>query len=101
MGGTETGYRLEEAGDGRVLVAMDPYVPHFVTHVVFARKQLVAENPAVVDRFLKGFFASIAWMKERTASTERAAGIRRSKRGQPRSSTTTSRFPVAFAAFRV
>ena len=63
MGGTETGYRLEEAGDGRVLVAMDPYVPHFVTHVVFARKQLVADNPAVVDRFLKGFFASIAWMK--------------------------------------
>jgi NitT/TauT family transport system substrate-binding protein len=63
MGGTETGYRLEEAGDGRVLVAMDPYVPHFVTHVVFARKQLVAENPAVVGRFLKGFFASIAWMK--------------------------------------
>src|SRR5579863_1319131 len=42
MGGTEAGYRLEEAGEGRVLVAMDSYVPHFVTHVVFARRQLVA-----------------------------------------------------------
>jgi ABC-type nitrate/sulfonate/bicarbonate transport system substrate-binding protein len=63
MGGTETGYRLEDSGDGRVLVAMDPYVPHFVTHVVFARKQLVADNPALIGKFLKGFFASIAWMK--------------------------------------
>ncbi|HEX3972694.1 MAG TPA: ABC transporter substrate-binding protein, partial [Stellaceae bacterium] len=63
MGGTETGYRLEEAGEGRVLVAMGPYVPHFVTHVVFARRQLVAEKPALIGNFLKGFFASIAWMK--------------------------------------
>ncbi len=63
MGGTETGYRLEEANEGRVLVAMAPYVPHFVTHVVFARRQLLAENPAVIEKFLKGFFATIAWMK--------------------------------------
>ena len=63
MGGTETGYRLEESGDGRVLVAMDPYVPHFVTHVVFARRQFLAEKPAAIGNFLKGFFASIAWMK--------------------------------------
>jgi NitT/TauT family transport system substrate-binding protein len=63
MGGSETGYRLEESGDGRVLVTMDPYVPHFVTHVVFARQQLVADNPALVEKFLKGFFASIAFMK--------------------------------------
>ena len=63
MGGTETGYRMEDAGEGRVLVAMAPYVPHFVTHVVFARKQLVAEKPAVVENFLKGFFASITFMK--------------------------------------
>jgi NitT/TauT family transport system substrate-binding protein len=63
MGGTETGYRMEEAGSGRVLLDMAPYVPHFVTHVVFARRQFVAEKPAVVGNFLKGFFATIAWMK--------------------------------------
>jgi len=63
MGGTETGYRMEETGNGRVLVAMDSYVPHFVTHVVFARKQLVASNPTAIANFLKGFFATIAWMK--------------------------------------
>jgi ABC-type nitrate/sulfonate/bicarbonate transport system substrate-binding protein len=63
MGGTETGYRLEEANDGRVLLDMAPYVPHFVTHVIFARRQLVAEKPGQIENFLKGFFASIAWMK--------------------------------------
>ena len=63
MGGTETGYRLEETGDGRVLVAMDSYVPHFVTHVIFARKDLVASNPDEVKRFLQGFFASLQWIK--------------------------------------
>jgi len=63
MGGTEAGYRLEEAGEGRVLVAMDSYVSHFVTHVVFARKQFVAERPASIEKFLKAFFATIAWMK--------------------------------------
>ena len=63
MGGTEIGYRLEEAGEGRILVAMDPYVPHFVTHVVYARRELLAEKPAAVGNFLKGFFATIAWMK--------------------------------------
>jgi NitT/TauT family transport system substrate-binding protein len=44
-------------------VAMDQYVSHFVTHVVFARRQFVAEKPAAIQNFLKGFFASIAWMK--------------------------------------
>jgi NitT/TauT family transport system substrate-binding protein len=63
MGGTEAGYRMEESGDGRVLVAMDPYAPHFVTHVIFARRQFLAEKPAAIGNFLKGFFASIAWMK--------------------------------------
>jgi ABC-type nitrate/sulfonate/bicarbonate transport system substrate-binding protein len=63
MGGSEAGYRLEETGEARVLVTMERYVEHFVTHVVFARRALVAEKPDLVGRFLKGFFASIAWMK--------------------------------------
>ena len=70
MGGTEAGYRLEEANEGRVLVAMDTYVSHFVTHVVFARRQFVAEQPAAIEKFLKGFFATIAWMKAHKDETK-------------------------------
>ena len=52
MGAMENGYQLEERHEGRVLVSMDKYVPHFVTHVIYARKDIVASNPDEVKRFL-------------------------------------------------
>ena len=68
---TEAGFRLEEHKDGRVLATMDRYAPHFITHVVFAQKSLVADNPGLVARFLQGFFPAIAFVqthKEETSS---------------------------------
>jgi ABC-type nitrate/sulfonate/bicarbonate transport system substrate-binding protein len=63
MTALESGYMLEEKHAGRVVTDMGPFAPHFITHVVFARKALVASDPALVRRFLKGFFATIAFMK--------------------------------------
>jgi NitT/TauT family transport system substrate-binding protein len=60
---TEMGFALEERKEGRILTTMDRYAPHFITHVVFAQKSIVAGNPTLVERFLKGFFAAIAFMK--------------------------------------
>jgi NitT/TauT family transport system substrate-binding protein len=60
---TEVGFALEERNEGRVLASMDRYAPHFITHVVFAQKSSVASNPGMVRRFLKAFFAAIAFMK--------------------------------------
>lgn len=73
MGATENGYQLEERGEGRVLIGMERYVPHFVTHVIFANKQLVAEKPALVERFLKGFFASMAFVRANKEKTNAIA----------------------------
>ncbi len=73
MGATENGYQLEERGEGRVLIGMEHYVPHFVTHVIFANKQLVADKPELVERFLKGFFASMAFVKANKAKTTEIA----------------------------
>jgi ABC-type nitrate/sulfonate/bicarbonate transport system substrate-binding protein len=70
---TEAGFGLEERHEGRMLISMDHYAPHFITHVVFAPKKLVAEKPQVVERFLKGFFASIAYMKTHRAETSALA----------------------------
>src|SRR6185437_3916312 len=64
MGAMENGYQLEERHEGRIIVSMDKYVPHFVTHVIFARKDLVASNPDEVKRFLQGFFGSLQWSKD-------------------------------------
>ena len=65
----ESGYRLEEKHAGRVLTGLEKYAPHFITHVVFARKDLVRDKPEVVERFLKGFFATIAYMKTHKPET--------------------------------
>lgn len=59
---TEAGFSLEEHGQGRMLISMDRYAPHFITHVVFAQRAEVAKNPALIARFLKAFFQSIAYM---------------------------------------
>jgi ABC-type nitrate/sulfonate/bicarbonate transport system substrate-binding protein len=66
---TEAGLRLEERNEGRVLVTMDRYAPHFITHVVFAHKSLVASNPGLVTRFLRGFFDAIAFVKTHKEET--------------------------------
>ena len=73
IGSTEGGYMLEAKHAGRLLLATDTYAPVFITHVVFARKALVATNPDLVTRFLQGFFATIAFMKTHKAETSKVA----------------------------
>jgi ABC-type nitrate/sulfonate/bicarbonate transport system substrate-binding protein len=63
------GFRLEMEHRGRVLVTMDKYAPRLTTEVVFAQKELVAKNPVLVSRFLKGLFASFAFMKANKEKT--------------------------------
>ena len=69
MSSVEGGLMLESKKIGRNLTSMEKYAPHFVTHVVFARRDLVASNPDLVNRFLKGLFATIAYMKTHKAET--------------------------------
>jgi len=66
---TEAGFALEAKKEGRILVGMENYAPDFITHVVFAPRALVEKNPALIERFLKPFFASIAWVKTHKAET--------------------------------
>jgi NitT/TauT family transport system substrate-binding protein len=71
--GPEAGYLLEEKNEARILAPMDKYAPDFITHVVFARKDLITKNPDLVRRFLKGYFASIAYMKSHKQETDAVA----------------------------
>jgi ABC-type nitrate/sulfonate/bicarbonate transport system substrate-binding protein len=73
MAAIEAGYGLEEKGEGKILVGMEKYAPKFITHVVFARKDMIAAKPDVVSRFLKGFFATIAFEKANKAKTTEIA----------------------------
>jgi len=65
----EAGYALEAAKEWRVLSPLAPFAPDFHTHVIYARDNLIAERPELVERFLRGWFETIAFMranKERT-----------------------------------
>jgi NitT/TauT family transport system substrate-binding protein len=69
----EKGYQLEELQQGRIVAGMERFAPKFHTHVIIARKELVAINPDLVDRFLKGFFASVDFMRANKEKTSQIA----------------------------
>jgi len=63
IGALETGYSLEEAKEWRVITTAAPFVDHFITHVIFARNELIEKHPETVRAFLQGWFETIAFMK--------------------------------------
>jgi NitT/TauT family transport system substrate-binding protein len=63
IGALETGYMLEEAKEWRVITSATPFVDHFITHVIFARDELIEQHPDTVHAFLQGWFETIAYMK--------------------------------------
>jgi ABC-type nitrate/sulfonate/bicarbonate transport system substrate-binding protein len=64
IGALETGYSLEAAKEWRVITTATPFVDHFITHVIFARDELIAQRPQTVRAFLESWFDTIAFMKK-------------------------------------
>ncbi len=63
IGALETGYKLEAEKEWRVITTGPQFVDHFITHVLFARDELVQKRPDAVRAFLQGWFDTIAYMK--------------------------------------
>lgn len=63
MFATEVGYMLEAKKEAKNLVNTAQFVSDFHTHVIFARNEMIEKKSDVVQRFLKGWFATIAFMK--------------------------------------
>ena len=49
-----------------------PFAPDFHTHVIYARDELIAKRPELVERFLRAWFETIAFMR---ANRERTVEI--------------------------
>jgi ABC-type nitrate/sulfonate/bicarbonate transport system substrate-binding protein len=62
-------YQIQDNGQGTVLTTFGDVVPHFHTHVVFARDALIQKDPDIVRRFLKGWFTVAAYMRDHRAET--------------------------------
>jgi NitT/TauT family transport system substrate-binding protein len=59
----ELGYDLQDRGEGRILVNFGSVVRDFNTHIIFARTEFVNGHPDLVQKFLQGWFTSVAYMR--------------------------------------
>ena len=66
-------YQIQDNGQGTVLATFGEVVPHFHTHVVFARDALIQKDPDLVRRFLKGWFTVAAYMRDHRDETVKLA----------------------------
>lgn len=59
----EQGYDNEEHGCCRVLLVFGDQIKNFLAHTILARQDLVDKHPDQVERFLEGWFKTVAYMK--------------------------------------
>ncbi len=71
MTGDAVGLRLEKEGVARIVVHIGDYVKDYHTAIVFARKDFVAQNPDLVERYLEGMFATIAFISANKEKSDR------------------------------
>jgi len=58
-----------ERGDGRILMRFGDVAKDFILHVIFATDKAIAEKPAALTAFLKGWFETIAYMRQNKAKS--------------------------------
>jgi ABC-type nitrate/sulfonate/bicarbonate transport system substrate-binding protein len=76
MTANSTGFTLEKQGIAHILVHVGDYAKDYHSALVFARKDFIAQSPDVVARYLKGMFASVAFIRaNKVKSVEIAAKV--------------------------
>jgi NitT/TauT family transport system substrate-binding protein len=69
-------YEIERIGKGTILTLFGDVVKNFDTHVIFASDTMVSQKTAVLQRFLKGWFQTVAYMrKNHEAATKTIARV--------------------------
>jgi NitT/TauT family transport system substrate-binding protein len=68
---TALGLQLAEGKRGRLLFPASEIVSDFMIHAIFAASQMAQTRPDAVRRFLKGWFETIAFMRQNRDETVR------------------------------
>jgi NitT/TauT family transport system substrate-binding protein len=63
MTGNTVGFTLEQQNVAHIVVHIGDYAKDYHSALVFARKDFIAQSPDVAERYLKGMFATIAFMR--------------------------------------
>jgi NitT/TauT family transport system substrate-binding protein len=64
VGPLEGGYVLEAAGRAKVLISFGDVIQEFVAHAILASDDMRVQHPATLRRFLRGWFETIAFMRQ-------------------------------------
>jgi NitT/TauT family transport system substrate-binding protein len=70
---TALGLQLAEGKRGRLLFPASDIVNKFMIHTIFAASQIVQTRPDAVRRFLKGWFDTVAFMRQNRDETVRVS----------------------------
>jgi ABC-type nitrate/sulfonate/bicarbonate transport system substrate-binding protein len=62
-------FDMEKNGKARILLRFGDLVKDFHVHVIFATNKAIATRPGALRAFLKGWFATIAFMRQNKAAT--------------------------------
>jgi NitT/TauT family transport system substrate-binding protein len=61
----ETASDYAEHGQAKIMLYFGDHVHDFVAHAILAHNDLIQKKPEVLQRFLKGWFMTVAWMKKK------------------------------------
>ena len=68
-----TALRLENAGEGRIVLYFGDIIKNFIQNAAYARRDLIASNPDRIRRFLAGWYETIAYMRTHKEESIRIA----------------------------
>jgi ABC-type nitrate/sulfonate/bicarbonate transport system substrate-binding protein len=65
----EAALRVEQAGQGMILLSFGDIVDPFIAHVIYATNDMIAQHPDTLRRFLKGWYETVAYAQTHKAET--------------------------------
>lgn len=68
---SDGGFQLEEEGKARILLTFDKILPDFNFEVLFAHNDTIQNDPQLIQRFLKGWYRAVQYIKENKDYTVR------------------------------
>ncbi|HWP48080.1 MAG TPA: ABC transporter substrate-binding protein [Candidatus Limnocylindrales bacterium] len=58
------GFQLVEEGKAKILLTFDTVIPDFNFEVLFAQNETIQNDPQLVQRFLRGWYRAVRYIKE-------------------------------------
>jgi NitT/TauT family transport system substrate-binding protein len=67
----EAALKVEEAGQGKIILSFGDIVNPFIAHVIYATDEAIAKHPDMLRRFLRAWYETIAFANANKAETIR------------------------------